>query len=214
MHKLFYIKKWKKWNANSFSKNNDKNFFKKNDKSFDNKIVKKKKKLEKEKIYNIGFKKGKEIRCKKEFKKKYLHNKKNKLEIKKIKSLFLSFKKSIKSIDSYISVKIVKIFFNIVKKNNKIFNNGKTKKLIKKVKKYLFKECIFLNNLTFKINPKDSKLVKKNIINFLKFKNWMLIEDSNISVGECEIVSPEINVNFTNTDNWDNLYRIFFLEKN
>ncbi|WP_343184087.1 FliH/SctL family protein [Buchnera aphidicola (Ceratovacuna keduensis)] len=210
MYKSFYIKKWK---PNSFSKN-DNNILKKNNSNFNNKKIIENKKLLEEEIYNKGFLEGKKIGHRIELKKNNFYRKKKKIEIKKIKNLFLSLQKSIKSIDSYVSIKIVKIFFNIIKDNNKIFNNNGTRKLIKNVKKYLCKECIFLNNLTFKINPKDSKIFKKEIVNFLNFKNWVLVKDNNISKGECEIVSPEINVNFTNVDNWNSLYRIFLLEKN
>ncbi|BGI51295.1 MAG: hypothetical protein BucCj_0510 [Buchnera aphidicola (Ceratovacuna japonica)] len=216
MHEISYIKKWKKWAPRSFCKNrNFNNILKKKNKNInDNNVSKEKMLFNIKEIYNEGFLKGKKIGHKIEHKKFYIYKKKKKLEIKKIKSLFLSLKKSIKSIDSYMSIKIVKIFFNIIKRNSKIFNNISTKKLIKDVKKYLYKECSFLHNLTFKFNPIDLKLIKKKFIKFFKFKNWILISDKNVSKGECQIISPEININFTNTDNWNNLYRIFLLEKN
>ncbi|WP_343189137.1 FliH/SctL family protein [Buchnera aphidicola (Chaitoregma tattakana)] len=215
MYKLLNSKQWKKWNADSI--NTEKN----------NTIVKKKNVtdlsrnsyLESERLiiekisYDKGFKSGKKVGYDLGYKQFNLFKKEINDSKKKIEKIFLNLSKSIESIDSYVSIKIVKVLFSVLKRNNKFFSNN-TNRLIQIVKKSLRKELFFLKNLNFLVNPTDFSIIKKSFRNCFKFNNWTLISDNKIASGECKIFSSEMNIDFTNSDTWDNLYRIFLFEKN
>ncbi|WP_343191877.1 FliH/SctL family protein [Buchnera aphidicola] len=223
MYKLSYKKKmekWKKWNPDYLCLNkndfknvkNKKNNIKDNmSKSLHKDDLVENKILEENKIaYKKGFFEGKIVGNKLGSEKFFLYKKCLKKEKIKFKNLFFNLKKSIKSINTYVAFKMIKILFNILKKNNRFFKNKNYKKIIYDVKKCLNKEYNFLNNLNFKFNPKDFKFIKKKFLNFFKFRKWILIPDEKISIGECEIFSSEININFTSLDNLNHLYRAFY----
>ncbi|WP_343188265.1 FliH/SctL family protein [Buchnera aphidicola (Ceratoglyphina bambusae)] len=216
MIKLFYNNEWIKWNPKDCFSDNKKNSINKIKVKTEkeSKILKNNFLLKRKNIYNKAFLKGKEEGYKLGIKKYILFKKNNKKKNKKIDKLFYNLKKSINSIDSYISIRLVKALFSILKNNNNVIIKKKSKNLITKVKKYLYKEFMFLNNFNFIVNPKDINIVKKHFKIFFKYKNWTLISNNNVCRGEFKIYSPEINVNFTNSDCWNHLYRIFLVEKN